>query len=223
MKYAIASVLAAIAMTGSASAEMRSLTGFTRVQAVDNIVVEVRTGPAYSVEVTGPQADRIITRVEGHALKVSERDRPWFGPDRRINALVRVTLPEVSGLASAKSATLTALDITADDMSLAAAMGGELRVSGACESVDVAAAMGGIVRAQEFRCAHAHISAAMGGEARVFASQTFDANAVMGGSIDIAGGAHGATSAVMGGEINIADGGKADSRSAVMGGEVTQN
>ena len=27
----------------------------------------------------------------------------------------------------------------------------------------------------------------------------------------------------VGGEINIADGGKADSRTAVMGGEVTQN
>ena len=81
-------------------------------------------------------------------------------------------------------------------------------------------AMGGIVRAQDFHCVTADISAAMGGEARVFATRTFDATAAMGGTVNIAGGAHGDTTAVMGGSVRIADGGKADSRTAVMGGEV---
>ncbi|MBI3438153.1 MAG: DUF2807 domain-containing protein, partial [Proteobacteria bacterium] len=145
MKYAVASVLLALTIAAPASAEMRNLTGFTEVQAQDHIVVEVRIGPQYSVEVTGPEASRINTRIERGQLKISERNRPWFGPDRRVNALVRVTAPALSGLAAAKGATLSAFDVTADDMSLAAAMGGELRVNGTCRSVDVAAAMGGVV------------------------------------------------------------------------------
>jgi len=222
MKYAAASVLLALTMAAPASAEMRNLSGFTEVVAQDNIVVEVRTGP-YAVEVTGVEANRIITRIDRDQLKISERNRPWFGPDRRVNALVRVTLPSVSSLAAAKGATLTAFDIAADDMSLAAAMGGEVRVNGTCHSLDVAAAMGGIVRAEAFHCVNADISAAMGGEARVFATRTFDATAAMGGTVNIAGGAHGDTTAVMGGAVRIADGGKSDSSTAVMGGEVTHN
>lgn len=222
MKYAAASVLLALSMATPASAELRNLTGFTEVVAQDNIVVEVRTGP-YAVEVTGAEANRIITRIDGDQLKITERNRPWFGPDRRVNALVRVTLPSVSSLAAAKGATLTAFDIAADDMSLAAAMGGELRVNGTCHSLDVAAAMGGIVRADGFHCVNADISAAMGGEARVFATRTFDATAAMGGTVNIAGGAHGDTTAVMGGAVRIADGGQSDHSTAVMGGEVTHN
>jgi len=223
MKYAVASVLIALAMATSASGELRNVTGFTEVQAQDHIVVEVRIGPQYAVEVTGPEANRIITRVERDQLKISERNRPWFGPDRRVNALVRVTAPALSSLAAAKGAMLTAFDIAADDMSLAAAMGGELRVNGTCHSLDVAAAMGGIVRAESFHCVNADISAAMGGEARVFATRTFDATAAMGGTVNIAGGAHGDTTAVMGGAVRIADGGKSDSSTAVMGGEVTHD
>src|SRR5690349_7025581 len=108
MKYAVASVIAALAMATPASGEMRNLTGFTSVQAQDNIVVEVRTGPQYAIEVTGPEADRIVTRLDRDQLKISERNRPWFGHDRRINALVRVTAPSVSSLAAAKGATLNA-------------------------------------------------------------------------------------------------------------------
>jgi hypothetical protein len=223
MKYVVASVLAALVIATPARAETRALSGFSAVQAQDNIVVEVRVGPQFAVEVTGPEANRILTRIERNQLKVSERNRPWFGPDRRVNALVRVTMPEISSLAAAKGATLTAFDIAADDMSLAAAMGGELRVNGTCRSLDVAAAMGGIVRAQDFHCATADISAAMGGEARVFATNTFDATAAMGGTVNIAGGAHGDTTAVMGGSVSIADGGKSDHSTAVMGGEVSSH
>lgn len=224
MKYAVASVLvAALIVPTSASAELRDLRDFDSVQVQDNIEVRVHAGAQFAIEVTGPEANRVITRIRGDQLRISERNRPWFGPDRRVNALVQITMPEVSGLASARGASLTADGINADDMNLAAAMGGEMRVSGTCRSLNVAAAMGGIVHAETLQCARADISAVMGGEARVFARETFDATATMGGSVNIAGGAHGDTTAVMGGEVNIVDGGKADHRTAVMGGEVSQH
>src|SRR5262249_49320319 len=154
--------------------------GFTSVKAMDHIVVEVRTGPQYAIEVTGPQADRIVTSIDLQgALKINERNRPWFGPDRRINALVRVTMPAVTDLAAAKGATLTAYDINVEDISVVAAMGGEIVINGSCHSVDATAAMGGTVHAENLHCLSADISAAMGGDARVFATQTFDATAAM--------------------------------------------
>ena|SRR5690242_394873 len=226
MKYvlATAAAAAAFALAGAAHADTRAITGFTAVKALDHIVVEVRRGPQYSIEVTGPQADRIVTSLdENGALKINERNRPWFGPDRRINALVRVTMPTVTDLAAAKGATLTAYDIEGEDVSLVAAMGAELTINGACHAVDATAAMGGVVRADAFHCQTADISAAMGGDVRVFATNTFDATAAMGGSVRISGGAHGDTTAAMGGSIEIADGGRADDRTAVMGGTVSQH
>lgn len=226
MKYVLAAAATAtvLALAGSASADTRALSGFTAVKALDHITVEVRRGSQYSIEVTGPQADRIVTSLdENGALKINERNRPWFGPDRRINALVRVTMPTVTDLAAAKGATLTAYDIEGEDVSLVAAMGAELTINGSCHAVDATAAMGGVVRADNFHCLTADISAAMGGDVRVFATNTFDATAAMGGNVHISGGGHGDTTAAMGGSIEIADGGRADGRTAVMGGSVSQH
>ena len=64
MKYAVASVLIVLATAAPASSEVRNLSGFTAIQAQDNIVVEVRSGAQYAVEVTGPEANRIITRLD---------------------------------------------------------------------------------------------------------------------------------------------------------------
>jgi hypothetical protein len=225
MKFVLAAAaVAALALSGSASAETRALSGFSAVKAVDHITVEVRRGPQYAIDVTGPEVDRIVTSIDmDGALKINERNRPWFGPDRGVNALVRVTMPTVTDLAAAKGATLTAYDIEGEDVSLVAAMGAELTINGACHAVDATAAMGGMVRAAAFHCQTADISAAMGGDVRVFATDTFDATAAMGGSVHISGGAHGDTTAAMGGSIEIADGGRADDRTAVMGGSVSQH
>lgn len=225
MKYLLAAAAGVVvsSLGSAACADTRAFSGFTAVKAVDHITVEVRSGP-YSVEVTGPEASRIATSIDlDGALKINERNRPWFGPDRRVNALVRIAMPNVTGLAAAKGATLTAYNISAEDVSLVAAMGAELTINGSCSAVNATAAMGGVVRADNFHCLTADISAAMGGDARVFATNTFDATAAMGGSVRIAGGAHGDTTAAMGGSIEIADGGRADDSTAVMGGNVSQH
>lgn len=224
MKYVLATAAAiALVSASAASAEPRQTGHFTSVKAYDHVVVEVRNGPQLSVDVTGPQADRIATSIDmDGALKISDRNRPWFGRSRPIDAVVRITMPNIEDLASAKGATLTAYDITAHDISIVAAMGGTLTINGTCHAVDATAAMGGELRAENLHCQTADISAAMGGDARVFATDTFDATAAMGGSVRIGGGAHGDTTAAMGGSIQIADGGHADDRTAVMGGSVTQ-
>ncbi len=79
MKYVLAAAAAAALILGAAAAdaETRNFSGFTGVKAYDHIVVEVRSGPHYAAEVTGPQADRIVTSMDiDGSLKINERNRP---------------------------------------------------------------------------------------------------------------------------------------------------
>jgi hypothetical protein len=223
MKRLVAIALLAGGLAGAAQAETRNLTGFSEVNASDRIQVEVAVGDAFSVEVTGADADRVRTRIDGKVLRISDARRPWFGASRRLDATVHVTAPRIEGVAAARGAELSAtLSGECDDFSAAAAMGGsarvsgmacrtvdaaaamggELRLAGACEALDVTAAMGGEVRAADLQCRTVDASAAMGGGVHAYASERFDASAAMGGDINVAGEARrGDTSAAMGGSI----------------------
>jgi hypothetical protein len=203
MKYLIAPALLALALAAPASAESRNLAGFDSVNASDPMEIEVAIGPQFAVDVSGREAGRVRTWLQGRQLHVAENNRPWFGPDRHIDAVVHITMPSIEALSAARGATLTAHNVQAGNIDLAAAMGGELHIDGVCQSVDASAAMGGSLHAEDLRCARADASAAMGGEMRLNVSDSYDASAAMGGSIDITGkGARGHVSAVMGGEVH---------------------
>ncbi|MGE0742235.1 MAG: DUF2807 domain-containing protein [Hyphomonadaceae bacterium] len=194
--------LAALA-AGPAAAETRALSGFDGVAVRDRIEVEVATGQSFRVEVSGPDAARVRTRVEDGTLDISRANRSWFGNNGRIDATVRVTAPAIDSLAAARGAEIRATGIRADDMSLAAAMGGDIRIDGSCRTLDAAVSMGGMVRADEFQCEDADIAASMGGEARVYASRRFEAAASMGGAVNVAGGgARGDVATSMGGLVS---------------------
>ena len=224
MKYFVSVALLACALAGAAHAETRALSGFTQVAASDRMTVEVAVGQTYSVEVTGSDADRVRTRLDGRTLKITDARRPWFGGGPRLDAHVRVTAPRIEGVAAARGAELTAtISGECDDFSAAAAMGatthvsglacrsvdasaamgGELELTGACEALDVSAAMGGSVSARDLQCRTVDASAAMGGDIRAYASESYDASAAMGGAISFDGEARrGDTSAAMGGSIS---------------------
>ncbi|MBX3510170.1 MAG: DUF2807 domain-containing protein, partial [Hyphomonadaceae bacterium] len=181
----------------------RDVSNFSAIAASDAVLVEVMTGPSYAVTVTGDDAARITTRMDGDTLRIHMTNRPWFG-NPRLDAVVRVTAPRLSSISAARGATVRAENVVADDMALAAAMGAAIRVSGTCAHVDVSAAMGASVNAAQFACASANVSASMGAEVRVNASQTAEASASMGGDISVVGGAQrGRTAASMGGAIRF--------------------
>lgn len=221
----IAPALFAAMIAAPAAAEMRDLSGFDEIHASDRIRVEVTVGGAYSVEVTGADANRVRTRLDGDELRISDARRPWFGRTPELDALVRVTTPELEGVAASRGAELNAnlsdapcvgfsaaaamggaatVDgLRCEDVDASAAMGGIVRLAGACRSLDVSAAMGGMVRADGLECELVDASAAMGGEIRAFASQSYDASAAMGGAVNVGGGARSSDrSAVMGGSIS---------------------
>src|SRR5690606_35425883 len=102
-------------------------------------------------EVTGADADRVITEVDDGTLKIRQRNRPWFG-SRQLDATVRVSMPELEELAGARGAEISATGIEANSFDVAAAMGAVVQLSGTCRSLDAAAAMGGDIRAEGLHC-----------------------------------------------------------------------
>lgn len=187
MRTPLVASLALLSMVGLASAETRNVSGFSGVAASDRIRVEVSEGAAYRVEVTGSDARRVTTRIDGERLVIRRTNRPFWGGTPPIDATVRVTMPAVRSLAASSGAELTAANIRARDIALSAAMGGELSVSGTCATLDASASMGGAIDAASLQCRDADVSASMGGEARVYASNRFDVSASMGGAVNVAG------------------------------------
>ncbi len=218
-------MLALGVLVGGASAEPRAVTGFDNVNASGRFRVEIAIGPAHSVNVEGPDAARIVTRRDGDTLKIEPRRRPWFGGEPRFDALVRVTLPRLEGVAAARGANVSAIaggdcsefdavaamganlvvrELYCGRVDASAAMGGVIELIGGCRTLDVAAAMGGTVNAEALRCDTVDASAAMGGEIKAFAETSYDASAAMGGDIDVSGG------------------GRAIDRSTALGGSVRE-
>lgn len=202
-KLALATALG-VALVGLAHADTRALTGFSGVQASGRFDVHVSVGREYSVEISGPDANRLRTEIEHGVLKIEPRNRLWFGGEPRIDANVTIVTPRLESLAAARGAQVEATNIAADDFSIAAAMGASVSASGVCRTLDAAAAMGGSVDASGLQCRTADVSAAMGGAAHVFASQALDASAAMGGSVSVDGApAVRDISTAMGGDVDL--------------------
>lgn len=224
MKRHIAPVLIILALAGTAAAETRDLSGFRSVHAEDRLTVSVTSGDHYSVEVTGADAARVRTRLDGRTLYIEDARRPWFGRSPRLDAQVRIAAPSLERVSAARGADLSAdfagrhcddfsaaaamggeasiMGLECDTVSSSAAMGGSIRIAGTCRTARASAAMGGSIRAEALRCETVDASASMGGDINAFASQTYDASASMGGSINVAGGGRATdTSAAMGGSI----------------------
>lgn len=224
MRAAFLTAAGMLLLAGPAQAESRDVSDFDSVAASGRFRVEITAGQPYSVSVEGADAEDITTRLDGDTLKIQPRRRPWFGPEPRYDAVVRITLPELEGVVAARGSTvlangagdctsfdataamggqLTVRDLYCGAIDATAAMGATVELFGACRSLDVTAAMGGAVKAEELHCDTVDASAAMGGAVRAFAARTYDASAAMGGSIDVAGGGRAAGStAVMGGSVS---------------------
>lgn len=180
MRLILAGCALAIVGAGPAVAETRSLSGFTRVDASSATDVEVAVGSGFSVDVSGPGADRVITRLSGETLVVEHRRGFNFGHSR---ALVRVTMPRVEGLSASSAADLTVTGVNGGDLVLDSSSGADLRVSGRCGSFVADASSGADIHAQELRCESGSVDASSGGDARVFASGRLNIDASSGGGI----------------------------------------
>jgi hypothetical protein len=205
MRDVLISVALVLAVALPAYAETRALSGFSEISASEGVQIEVSQGDTYAVEVTGRDADKIVTTVHGDRLDITRRGFFHFGagPEARVrvtmphlNALraqsgVQITLNEMSGarldVNLSQGAVLEAGHVRIGALSVEASQGAMATLDGSCTSLNVRAAMGGMIDAASLQCESASASASMGGSVEIHAKQSVEANASMGGMIEVAG------------------------------------
>lgn len=181
MRLILAGCALVIASAGSAFAEPRDHSGFTRVDASAGTDVEVQVGPGYSVDVSGPGADRVVTRVSGDTLIVERRRGLSWGVSPR--AQVRVTMPRVEGLSASSGADLNVSGVDSPSIDLDASSGADLRVSGRCGVFRADASSGADIHAQALRCENGSVDVSSGADARVYATGRLDVDASSGADV----------------------------------------
>lgn len=198
----LAAALAAAA--APAQAELRDISGFTRVEASGIYRVEVTHGLGYSVDVSGSEANLIATERDGRTLEIRSTARHWWGGQRAVDALVRVTMPGVEALTATRGVRMTARDVNAADLALDVSAGSSLAIDGICERLHAAASMGASLNAEALACASANVDASMGANVKVRAREAVAAEASMGANVRVAGApARQSVTATMGGDVRI--------------------
>lgn len=181
MKSALLVTVLLAALTGVANAEIRPLSGFDRVSASAGTHVEVEVGQNFSVDVSGRDANRIVTRVvNGELIVEPVRGWSWRGPRE---ALVRVTMPAVTGLDASSGAHLQAQGLAGGAIAMDASSGAHLRVAGACASFTADASSGADIDAAGLRCENGSVDASSGARARVYATNRLNVDASSGGDV----------------------------------------
>jgi len=182
-----ATAVLGLVLAGAASAEPRQVSGFTGVDASSGAEVEITIGQAYSVDVSGPGAQRIITEVQGNVLRVHPQQTWGFSVRRR--ALVRITMPSLNSLGASSGAQVRAEGVRAADISLDASSGGDLTIAGTCRSVTADASSGAHLNAAHLVCERGTVDASSGGRADVNVNGNLDVDASSGGNVYAGGGA----------------------------------
>jgi len=181
MRVVLGLIAASALLVGAASAETRGLSGFDAVNASGRVEVEIVVGADYSVELTGPRVENVLTRVEGGRLEIETRRNRGGGRGR--DAHVRITMPSLRALDVAAGAVLTARDVNAGAFALGASSGAVVDVAGACESLALDISSGANVRAGNFRCTDVRAGASSGASATVFAAEAIAVDGSSGASV----------------------------------------
>ena len=180
MRVFLAASALVLATAGVAHADVRNVSGFTQVSASAGTDVEVTVGGSFRVEVTGRDADRIVTRVSGDTLVV-EPVRGWSWRGRQAN--VRVSMPRATGFSASSGADLTATGVNGGDIALDSSSGADLRVSGTCATFTADASSGSDIDARNLRCESGSVDVSSGADARVYATGRLDVDASSGGGV----------------------------------------
>jgi len=185
MKRLIVPAILALAMAAPAAAEVRNLSGFTKVDASAGTDVTVVVGAAFRVEVTGPGADRIQTNVQGDTLHV--RPTPGFHWGRRPPAEIRVTMPSVSGLSASSGADLDATGLNGGDVSLDSSSGADLEAAGTCRALNASASSGADINARRLVCESGSADVSSGADIVLHITGTLNVDASSGGDVTAVG------------------------------------
>lgn len=204
-----AGALSALLTVGPAHADARRVSNVNTISDVEisgRFKVEIARGDEAGATLEGAtgELERLGVRYSNGRLRVWEKCTV-FCSRRDVNVVVRVVSPRIDAIEVSKGAEVTVAGAYGPTLTLDVAMGGSLAISGSCDGLEAAVAMGGSLAADNLACRAANVDAAMGGAASVRASETVTAEASMGGAIAVHGKPRVSSSTAMGGTVSMED------------------
>lgn len=187
MKFLTSSAALLVLLAAPALAETRPLSGFSKISANAGTRVEVAVGGGFRVDVEGRDADRIVTRVAGDTLVIEPVRSFGFHFGGRRDAIVRVSLPSLSGLDASSGAHIGASGLAGGALAMDASSGADIEIAGACASFTADASSGASIDAQAMRCETGSVDVSSGASARVFATGRLNVDASSGGDVEAYG------------------------------------
>ncbi len=193
----IAAGLSALLLAGTAVArdgdakvtQNLDLRGFDRIDIAGVYDLEVRVGPDYSIELSGPayEIERVEASVRNNVLHLdqSKQKTRWRGRREGVDAVV--TLPSLRGIevAGVVEGVITGVDSEVFDIDVSGV--GDLEFDGACGTLEAEVSGVGDLEADALECRVVTIEVSGVGDASVFASEEVDAQVSGMGGIDVYG------------------------------------
>jgi hypothetical protein len=187
--------------TFAQSRDTRNLSSFSEISVSEAIKVELVKGSSEKaeVEVTGTDAENVLTEVSGDRLKVHMASGNW----KNVNAFVRVTykdLEEINVSSAGSISTETAItsgrmemDVSSaakadlifnvGQMELDVSSAGNFNAEGTVDEIEIDVSSAGSVSAYDLECKIADLSTSSAGSIKITVTDQIDARASSGGSI----------------------------------------
>jgi hypothetical protein len=183
------------------SRETRNLSSFNELSVSEAVKVELVKGNSEKaeVEVSGTDAENVLTEVSGDRLKIHMANGNW----RNVNAFVRLTYRNLEEIdVSSAGSVITESPITSDrlemdvssagkanlvfnvgQMEVDISSAGNLSAEGEVEEIEVDVSSAGSMDAYDLECKSADLATSSAGSIKITVTEQLDATASSGGSI----------------------------------------
>lgn len=181
------------------------LKGFDRIDISGVFEMDVRVGPDFSIELSGPEYEMEITRasVKNGVLHLDQKDHHRHRRNNRENVRAVITMPDIAGFDVSGVVDGSVAGVDAGDFEIDISGVADLKVDGECDNLRADVSGVGDLDADALECRVVKVRVSGVGDASVFARDEVDAH-------------------VSGmGEINVYGSPKRVSKSAGMFGEIT--
>jgi hypothetical protein len=170
--------------SGSPTAQTRSVAPFTKVSAGNGVHVELQQGSpaAVVVEAQPNLLDAITTTVKNGELSIGSTT----SYTTRVGVVVRVTSPGITGVSTEGGVQLDGTGLAGTDLSLGAAGGSRVRLSGTAARLDAHASGGAVLELGSFAVGDATIDLSGGVRATLKVSGVLRGTASGGVVVDLA-------------------------------------
>lgn len=181
--------------------DTRDLRSFNEVSISEAIEVELVKGSSEKaeVEVSGTDAENVLTEVSGDRLKIHMASGNW----KNVNAFVKLTyrnLEEINVSSAASVSTESAISSDRMEMDVSSAgkadlifnvgqmevdvtSAGNLKAEGEVDEIEVDVSSAGSMSAYDLECKAADLAASSAGSIKITVTELIDARASSGGSI----------------------------------------